>query len=141
MKKLIIFSFAFGLLVSCKKDDVKTCSLNMTSLAGTYKVTAVRYKATPSGSETDYFNLFYADPCERDDKYIFNADSTYIFTDAGVQCSPPGDDTGTWSLSGNTVTVDGGPANVDSFSCTALTVSVSDAISAGDKLILVFTRQ
>ena len=101
MRKLIIILFAFSLFTSCKKDKDKTCALSVTAVAGNYKITAIRYKATPTSAETDYFNIFFSDPCERDDVFSFNANGTYILTDAGVRCSPPGDDSGLWSLTIN----------------------------------------
>ena len=141
MKKLIIILFTISIFASCSKDNDKTCTLSVTAVAGSYKITAVRYKATPASSEVDYYNLFFTDVCERDDIISLNAAGTYTFTDAGVKCVPPGDDSGLWSLSGNTVTVDGEASNVDSFSCSTLTVSSADVYSLGDKLILVLTRQ
>ena len=141
MRKLIIVLFVFTLFNSCSKDKDKTCTLSVTAVAGNYKITAIRYKATPASAEADYFNIFFTDPCERDDIFSLNANGTYILTDAGVRCTPPGDDTGAWSLTGNTLTIDGDAANVDAFSCSGMTVSASDAFNPGDKLILVFTKQ
>ena len=139
MRKLIIILFAFSLFTSCNKD--KTCALSVTAVAGNFKITAVKYKATPTSAEEDYFNIIFTDACERDDVISFNANGTYILTDAGVRCSPPGDDTGAWALSGNTFTVDGEAYNVDSFNCSTLTASVTGAINPGDKLTLTLTRQ
>ncbi|MBI5858929.1 MAG: lipocalin family protein [Sphingobacteriales bacterium] len=141
MKKLIIFPFAILLLASCKKDEDKTCNLNSAAVAGSYKITAVKYKPDASSPETDYYNQFFPDACERDDIITLNANGTYNFVDAGVKCVPPGDDTGTWSLSGNTLTVDGGQSNVDNFNCSTMTLSSSDVFNASDKLTLVLTRQ
>ena len=78
MRKLIIILFAFSLFTSCKKDKDKTCALSVTAVAGNYKITAIRYKATPASAETDYFNIFFTDPCERDDVFSYNANGTYI---------------------------------------------------------------
>jgi len=141
MKKLIICSLFFAVLASCKKNQDKTCSLGTASVSGSYKATAARYKATPTSPETDYYNQLYPDACEKDDIITLNVNGTYIFNDAGIKCSPPGDDTGIWSLSGNTVTIDGDPANVDNFNCSTMTLSISDVVNIGDKLILVLTRQ
>ena len=139
MKKTLASFLVIVLFVSCdKKED--ECTLSTNAVSGNHRVTAVRYKASPSSPEVDYYSTLYTDPCERDDVFTFNTNGTYIFTDAGVVCSPSNSDSGTWSLSGNTVTIDGEPGNVDSFNCTTLTVSVSDSFVAGDKLIIVFTR-
>ncbi|HWR32456.1 MAG TPA: lipocalin family protein [Chitinophagaceae bacterium] len=141
MKKLIIFSFSVLLLASCKKNEEKTCNLNSASVTGSYKITSVKYKADASSPETDYYNQFFTEVCERDDIITLNANGTYTFIDGGVKCIPPGDDTGTWSLSGNTITVDGGSSNVDNFNCSTMTISSSDVFNPGDRLILVLTRQ
>ena len=141
MRKLIIILFAFSLFTSCNKDKDKTCALSVTAVAGNYKITAIRYKATPTSAETDYFNTFFPDACKRDDVISFNANGTYIFTDVGVRCTPPGDDSGIWTLTNNVLTIDGSAANVDAFSCSGMTVSRSDVIDPGDKLIFVFTKQ
>lgn len=141
MKKFIFFVVVICSGLSCKKNTDQTCNLDTASVAGSYKVTAVRYKATATSPETDYYSQFFPDACERDDIITLNTNGSATFTDAGVKCSPPGDDVSTWSLSGNTITIDGGPANVDSFNCSSITVSEADVFTAGDKLILVLTRQ
>ena len=141
MKKFIFYTLIICSGLSCKKNNDKTCNLNTASVAGSYKVTAARYKATATSPETDYYSQLFPDACERDDIITLNANGSATFTDAGVKCSPPGDDVSTWSLSGNTITIDGGPANVDSFNCSAITVSEADVFTAGDKLIIVLTRQ
>jgi hypothetical protein len=141
MKKLIFFSLIICSGLSCKKNTDKTCNLDTASVAGSYKVTAIRYKATATSPETDYYNQFYPDACERDDIITLNANGTATYTDAGVKCTPAGDDTGTWSLSGNTITIDGGPAHVDSFNCSSMTISEVDVFATGDQLIIVLTRQ
>jgi hypothetical protein len=141
MKKLINYSLVLVLFVSCSKDKENTCKLDSASLSGSYKVTAAKYKASSSAPETDYYNQLYSDACEKDDIVTLNTNGTYTFTDAGVKCTPSGDDTGTWSLSGNTLTIDGGAENVDSFNCSALILSASNVINIGDKLTITLTKQ
>ena len=141
MKKLIIFPLAFFLLTSCSKDKDKSCKLDAASLSGSYRVTGAKYKANALATETDYYSQLYADACERDDIVTLNSNGTYTFTDAGVKCTPPGDDTGTWSFSGNTLTIDGVAENVDNFNCSALTISASNIVNTGDKLTLTLTKQ
>lgn len=140
MKKTLAFFLVIVMFVSCNKDKEDECTLSANAVSGNHRITAVRYKATPTSAEVDYYTTLYTDPCERDDVFNFNANGTYVFTDAGVVCSPSNSDNGTWSLSGNTVTIDGDPANVDSFNCTTLTVSISDYFAVGDKITIVFTR-
>ncbi len=140
MKRTIAFLFLVTVFVSCNKDKNENCSLSVNAVAGNHKISAVRYKATPSSAEVDYYTTLYTEPCERDDVFTFNSNGTYVFTDAGIVCTPSNSDNGTWSLSGNTVTIDGDAANVDNFNCTTLTVSMSDFFAPGDKIIIVFTR-
>ena len=140
MKKILLFSLVISLFISCKKDDNNNCTLSTAAVAGSYRITAVTYRQTPTSSETDYYNVIFTDPCEKDDKYTFNANGTYTFTDAGVKCAPPGDFNGTWSLSGNTITIDGDPGNVESFNCSTIVVSQTNAIVVGDRLTFTLTR-
>lgn len=71
MKKLIIISLTFSIFVSCNKNKDETCNLSTASVSGSYKITAVRYKPTPTG--TDYYNTFFTDACEKDDIITLNA--------------------------------------------------------------------
>ena len=140
MKKLVICLFAVTWLASCKDDEQQTCNKDMAGIAGTYRITAVKYKANASASEVDYYNFFFTDACEKDDNIVLNANGTATFNDAGTACSPPNNYSATWSVSGNTLTLDGDPANIDNFNCSTMTVSVSDYFNPGDKIILTFTR-
>jgi hypothetical protein len=141
MKKLLFSSILIFFIVSCSKNTDTKCELTSASVAGPYKVTSVRYKATPTGTETDYYNTFYPDVCERDDIITLLANGSATYTDGGVKCSPPGDDTGTWSLSGNVITIDGGASNVDNYNCSSITISNTDVFNVGDKMTIVLTRQ
>ena len=67
MKKLIVSLLVIPLVfAACSKDDDddKNCDLNNTNIVGTYKTTAVTYKATPSSPEEDEFINY--PPCEKD---------------------------------------------------------------------------
>lgn len=141
MKKLLFLCLIVTTFISCKKDKDDECELTTAAMAANYKVSAVRYKATATSAETDYFNAWFTDACERDDVVSLNANGTYVFTDAGVVCSPPGDDTGTWSISGNNFITDGFSYNIDAHTCTSITVSTTNVLVSGDKVILVLTRQ
>jgi hypothetical protein len=141
MKKLIVISLLTAMFLSCNKDEDQNCTLSTSSAAGTWRITAVRYKANASAAEQDFYNQYFTDPCERDDNVVLNANGTYVFNDAGVQCVPPGDDTGTWSATSTTITVDGGTSNVDNYNCSTITISNVDVFVTGDKIILVLTRQ
>ena len=141
MKQLLFFSFGLIFLLSCKKDEDKTCNRDVAGISGTHKVTTARYKATPAAAEVDYYSILFPDACQRDDVFVLNANGSFAYNDAGIACAPSGSYTGIWSLSGNTLTVDGDPGNIDVFNCSSLTISFADFITAGDKMIIVFTRQ
>jgi len=121
-------------LFSCQKDNnnEQQCSITTANIAGTYKLTALTYKASSTSPEQDYFQ--FMDVCERDDKITFNTNGTYNYQDVGIVCTPDGDDTGTWSLNGTTITSDGMIAGtVQSFDCSTLIVYVNNIFTAGDK--------
>jgi len=139
MKKLTLLVLTLSLLASCKKD--KNCNKDMAGVSGSYKVTAVTYKSTPTGTEQDYYSTFYTDACEKDDIITLNSNGTYVFTDAGVKCVPSGDDTGTWNVSGNNITIDGQTEQIESFDCSRLVILEVDVNIAGDRLKIVLTRQ
>jgi len=139
MKKLIIFVLAVSFLTSCKKDE--TCNQDMAGISATYKITAVTYKSNSGAAEQDYYNQFFSDPCERDDLIILISNGTYTITDAGVKCVPPGDDNGIWSLSGNTLSIDGEATAIQSFNCSALVLAWTDFFVGGDQIKLTLSRQ
>jgi hypothetical protein len=139
MKKLLLALFALPLFFACNKKDDE-CTLSSGAVAGTYRITAVKYKASAAAPEQDYYNVVFTDACEKDDTYTLNSNGTFAFNDAGVKCVPPNDFTGTWSLNGNTITIDGDAGNVDSFSCTVMVVSASNVFTVGDKFTVTYTR-
>ncbi len=145
MKLLSSLPFLLAIImftnVRCKKNDDSSCTTNAASITGSYKITAVTYKATASSAEMDYFNLLFPDACERDDVLTFQTNSTYQLKDAGAVCSPSNDDNGTWSVSGNTMTIDGDATTIESFNCKTLVLVNSDTQTAGDKLKLTLTKQ
>ena len=62
--------------------------------------------------------------------------------DAGVVCSPPGNDNGTWALSGTTtMQIDGENLNIESYDCKKLVFVSTGTIIPGDILKFTMTRQ
>lgn len=104
MKK-ILCAAAILCLFSCKKDD----ELTKENVAGTYRQTG----ETENGVNT--WNTPNYDVCEMDNTFQFKTDNSYVYTDAGAMCSPAVNYSGTWSLDGKTMTVDGSGLNVESF--------------------------
>jgi hypothetical protein len=141
MKKCILSIGCFTmLLISCKKED--SCKTDINTVAGSYKITAVTYKASPSAAESDFYNNFYSQPCERDDIITFQTNGTYKYDDAGVKCSPPNDYTGTWAMSGTTMfTIDGDDIDIAGFDCKKLILKVHDNLTNGDEMKITFTKQ
>jgi hypothetical protein len=134
MKNLTLIVLASVLIFSgCKKDDAKTCDLNSANFAGTYKITSELVNGV------EIHNSANTDPCELDDLLIFNANGTYEYSDAGTVCSPSGDDSGTWSLSGSNLILDGSTEGaITDFSCTGFKVNLQDV---GDVFITTFQKQ
>jgi len=143
MKKSLLIVIASLLILSCKKDkgDKNNCTTDTASITGAYKITAVTYKASSTASEIDYFDILFPDACERDDTYTFSLNGGYTIDDTGLVCSPASDDNGTWSVSGNIMTIDGDAVDIKSFDCKYLVIVNSDTQTSGDKLTLTLTRQ
>jgi lipocalin-like protein len=141
MKKIFILTAISVLFIlGCKKTKPTSCTTDTASIAGSYKITAVTYKASSSSPEIDYFNTLF-DVCERDDIYTFQTNGNYQVKDAGVVCSPNGDSFGTWSVSGNTMVIDGDPTSINSFDCHTLVIVNTDTQVSGDQLKLTLTKQ
>jgi hypothetical protein len=139
MKKLLGMAVVFAVaLSSCKKDDEKVCDLNQSNVVGTYKTTSLKYKADASTPEVDLFLL--ADVCEKDDLQVFNSNNTFNYVDAGTQCTPSGDFTSTWSLSGNSIIIDGELGNVSSFNCSGMTVTIPGTVT-GELTTITLVKQ
>lgn len=141
MKKIILAAFLFStIMVGCKKDKDQNCDLSNERLVGTYKLTAINYKAAGSTTSTNVFLLF-TEACERDDLYVFNSNNTFEYVDAGSVCSPAGHFNSSWSLSGNTLIFDGESFTVATFDCTTMSVKISDPTSPGDEYTFSYARQ
>ena len=139
MKKTTLLLFVTVLFFACNKPD--KCATNVSSISGVYKITAYTYKETPTSPEQDYYPILFPDACERDDELTFNANGTYQKTDVGSACNPPENDNGTWSLSANTITINGDPGPVESFDCKTLVISSTDFLVTGDKLKITLIKK
>lgn len=140
--KLFPILLISALILSCKKDDKKqqSCSLDMASIAGTYKITTYMYQTSPTSPPQDFTDVFLPNACERDDSVTLNVNGQYIYKDAGMVCSPPRDTTGTWSLTGATLILDGTVTTVKSFNCQTLVLSNTNVSQPGDELDITFVR-
>jgi len=140
---LVLFSIIGMTFISCKKDKDKApaCATDVASIAGSYKFAAYTYKQTPTSAEEDYLNIIFPDACERDDVLSFSSNGTYAITDAGTVCSPSGGDSGTWTVSGNSMNIDGDLTTIESFDCKTLVLANNDVNVTGDKLKITLTKQ
>lgn len=141
MKKLVIPGLMISLtLLSCQKEpNDNTCTTNMTTIAGSYKLTSMKYKANSTAAESDITNT--VDACQADDVVTYNANGTYNYQDAGTVCSPAGTHSAGWSLSGNMLTVNGDVVKIENFDCKNLALSQTDFYIPGDKIIVTYTKQ
>jgi len=128
---------------SCKKskgDEAKDCALIMANVAGTYKLTALKYKPGAGLPEQDALPMREA--CENDDLIILKSDGTYLYQDAGTVCTPSGTDNGTWSLNGKILSSDGDIyGTVKSFDCKSFVYYIPDIYNSGDQLTFTLTKQ
>lgn len=140
--KLVLASLGLvAILASCDKDPVEPdCSVTKNNLAGTYKLSAVKYKLSASAPEQDFFALMEA--CEKDDLIKLNSNGTYTYTDVGTICDPFGTNSGTWSVTGNTLQSDGViSGTITSYDCRTLVYFVDSEIVPGDKITFTMAKQ
>ncbi|MGO4288986.1 lipocalin family protein [Chitinophaga sp. RAB17] len=142
MKWALIAMTAGTMIFACKKEKSSTpeCSINVTSLSGAYKLTALQYKASATAAPVDY--LAFMEPCEKDDIITLKSDGTYKYNNAGTVCESDKIGDGTWQLSGNTLTSDGQlNGTIASYDCKTLTYYVENSIQPGDKLVFTMVKQ
>ena len=128
-KTLALVLFAATTFTACHKDDDNNDSLAITkeNLVATYTLASVKMKGT-NYPEADVTSQYY-DACEKDDQTILKSDGTMSYVDAGTKCSPAGDYTSTWSISGSKITVDGDEFTVKSLTKGQLVYEVSGTYS------------
>ena len=129
------------LFTACKKDkEEDNCTLTKNNLAGTYKLTELKYKLSATLPEQDFLSLM--EDCEKDDLLILNSNGTYNYTDVDIKCTPPGTNTGTWSLTENNLQSDGiFEGEISSFDCKKVVYFVQNTNVQGDKLTFTMTKQ
>lgn len=135
--KNILFLFLVTVSISgcSKSENSAQATVTMQSLAGNYKITA----ATVGG--IDILST-YLMPCQADDVYTLNADGTYAIADAGTVCTPTSATSGTWSLSGNTITIGAQAFTLITFDGNKIEASTS--VTQGGTTVtvnVIFTKQ
>lgn len=112
--KTTLSVIAFLLIItvsSCKKEGASSsCTLSATSLAGVYKITAL--KITSGSSTTDSYDIMPA--CEKNAVYYLEEGGAFSYVE-GSSCAYSHTDV--WSLSGNQLTMDGSDYTITNFSC------------------------
>jgi len=145
IQAIFLFSAVAGAFTACKKEssDSNECKTDMQHISGTYKLTAVKYKANSAATEVDY--LPYLDDCEKDDIIELHANGTYNYNDLGVTCSPDESSKGTWNVKDNILTtseagiIDKGI--ISAFDCKQLVFYHDDLITKGDRMVFTMTKQ
>mgnify|MGYP000898951833 CR=1 FL=1 len=139
MKKIILSAIILATtIVACKKDPT-TCPNNMASIAGSYKTIAVKYKAGNTAPEQDLFTILPA--CEKDDIIKLYVNGTADYQDAGTACTPNNSYSSTWSVNGNSITMDGTAGTIQLFDCKKLVVMGTGALVPGDILTVTYEKQ
>ncbi|HEX7845642.1 MAG TPA: hypothetical protein VF476_07530 [Chitinophagaceae bacterium] len=143
MKKNMLIICALVLLISsCKKgNDNEQCDVTIATVSGTYKLTALKYKATTSSQEENWYQQV-VENCKKDDLYILSANGDFAIQDAGTVCGQNGDYSGAWTLQDNFIDMDGYYfGTVESFDCNTLVFTQTEALIPGDKLTATFVKQ
>jgi hypothetical protein len=146
MKKTILALAIIAGFASCKKTETpapNTCVPSVTTIAGTYKISSIKYKLSASATEADLF--IDAPDCQKDDTYQLNADGSVVFEDAGVSCGlPPAPGLPTsWSLVSDNTRIQMAEYNmlIVSFDCSKLVVAESDIFAVGDTRTTTYVKQ
>ena len=147
MKKIILSALVIVLAATgCKKDEETVCTLDSTSIQGTYKITSAKYKESTSAAEQEVINdTNFFETCEKDDTFTFSASSAFTYTDAGVSCGGASTTTGTWGLTGSTLLLASTGISfsntVSNFGCGSFQLVFSGWDVPGDQMTITMTRQ
>jgi hypothetical protein len=104
MKKTSLFSLLSFLLVfaACKKDSTSSSNPTPVSIAGIYKVTALSAQIGNSQPQDLTSQLT---ECSKSSTWGFQDNGSFFFGGAATQTCTDPDYSGTWSLSGKTLTI------------------------------------
>jgi hypothetical protein len=94
---ITLLSIVTGFVACNKHHHDSESSITVANLSSTYKITSIieTETASPSVSYDVYPNL---NACIKDDELTLNTKLTVNYSDAGISCSPKGDDSGTWDI-------------------------------------------
>jgi hypothetical protein len=116
------------LVAACKKDKEESQAVTSANVAGTYTFGSLIYKGTylATGQTVQEDATDSIPACERDNLMTLKSDGTVQYQDVGTVCNPNESSTGTWSLSGTSLNINGDVANVDELTNKKLVVSIKD---------------
>jgi hypothetical protein len=142
-RNISILCAALLLTTACQKnssDNSDPNSITKEHLAGTYKLTSL--KANLGGIDQDIMGQALQ-PCQQDDIYTLKTDLTYTIQDAGTQCSPTDDKSGTWNVPNQTTFVlDSKSYTLDKYDGKNLQVSDTATYNGfTGKVTTIFTKQ
>jgi hypothetical protein len=111
--------------VACSKEtsasnNNNNSAITVQNLAGTYSLTALTVTIAPLPPQSIIDSL---PTCQRDDLYKLNSDMSFNYVDNGIKCVPPGNASGNWSLSSNTIIIDTLHLAIKSFDGKTLTLT------------------
>jgi hypothetical protein len=144
-KGLLFVMVSITAFTACKKSKeaiVPDCSISMKNIAGSYRITSVKYKATATATEQDYMQ--YQNNCEKDDVLELKENGSFNYKDMGIICLPNNSSTGTWNVTGTIITssdADIISGTISSFDCKNLVYYVTNVITPTDKMVFTLTRQ
>jgi len=133
MKKTILIAFIGSVFAisACKKEETTTPPVAQKTkteiiTSGSWKITGIT--VSDSSGSLDVFALM--DDCEKDGFMTFKTDGKFITDEGATKCDPddPQTSEGTWAFSTDekTITIDGDPANIISFSDAQIVVEMVD---------------
>lgn len=138
--KILLLVVGLGMLWSCNKDDDNDNG-SSGSIAGTYKLTAFNISVAQdlNGDGTASVNQLSETACFNNSFMTLNSNNTFVYDDKGVEitsdgmddvidCYDDGDVTGSWSVSGNTLTLNysfGGAPVTDTYTISGSTITLS----------------
>ncbi|MEO6313525.1 MAG: lipocalin family protein [Chitinophagaceae bacterium] len=145
-KALLILILVLSALISCQKtiDDFGTNgdpaqARTVENISGLYALTGLTWSY--QGATINVYDSL--DACEKDDLYKFSKDMNLYSIDAGVPCSPPGDETESWLLRNDSIFIgtakDG--ARIKSFDGTTLVLDGAPTNEPLVKAVTTFTKQ
>jgi hypothetical protein len=125
---LVYFCAAF-FFFSCSKEKDANGDITVENLSGTYELKALTWMS--GSTNVNVYELL--DDCEKDNLIRLNVDKTANYIDAGIVCSPPEEENGTWYLSGDSLYLSNGAdgGKIKSFDGTTLVLTGSPASDPG----------